>query len=161
MATGAEQFKPQLKDLRDKESFKAEFKDHKNESKEHKNEWKEHKNEWKEHKNEWKEHKNEWKEHKEAIMDTKDIKEKDSLKEHKLEWKEQVETVPGIPTQPFMSHFIPSTLRPDLSMGALGREPPGQETLSQKLKRQADEAKQAKDSKDTKEMKETEKLSEG
>ena len=34
MATGAEQFKPQLKDLRDKESFKAEFKDHKNESEE-------------------------------------------------------------------------------------------------------------------------------
>ncbi len=122
-------------------------------------EWKEQqkdKNEWKEHKDESKEHKNEWKEH------------KDESKEHKNEWKEaalekhqQFEKGPGIPTQPFMSHFIPSTLRPDLSMGALGREPPGQETLSQRLKRQADEAKQAKDSKDTKEMKETEKLSEG
>ncbi len=145
------QLKPEFKER--KETLKAEFKD------ELKAEWKEQqkdKNEWKEHKDESKEHKNEWKEH------------KDESKEHKNEWKEaalekhqQFETGPGIPTQPFMSHFIPSTLRPDLSMGALGREPPGQETLSQRLKRQADEAKQAKDSKDTKEMKETEKLSEG
>ena len=120
--------KPELK-----ESLKAETKD------ELKSEWEKHKNEFKEHKNEAKEHKNEFKEH-----------HKEGKESLKAEWKESAIEKNQIESPQPPRHFIDLSQRPDLSRGALLREP-DQQSLSQRLKRQAEDAKQAKDVKDTKE----------
>jgi hypothetical protein len=128
--------KPEIKEFKEKETFKIE----KNEAKEHKDHKHEklEKNEAKEHKDSKveKHEKNEIKEHKDAKLEKHEkLEQLEKLNKHEVQEK-LIDVGPRDPGGPVeqrlanleqtvgaLNHFIQTGQRPDLSQGALTREP--------------------------------------